>query len=77
MVDQAQREGVGGMHPSYIPEYPGSKFLIELAHSNSAALILALGLGANTAMFNPGFPISLWYRTARTSRRALISGAPT
>ena len=25
----------------------------------------------------PGFPISLWYRTARTSRRALISGAPT
>ncbi len=52
MVDQAQREGVGGMHPSYIPEYPGSKFLIELAHSNSAALILALGLGANTAMFN-------------------------
>ena len=23
------------MHPSYIPEYPGSKFLIELAHSNS------------------------------------------
>ena len=36
MVDQAQREGVGGMHPSYIPEYPGSKFLIELAHSNSA-----------------------------------------
>ena len=33
MVDQAQREGVGGMHPSYIPEYPGSKFLIELAHS--------------------------------------------
>ena len=25
----------------------------------------------------PGFPISLWYLTARTSRRALISGAPT
>ena len=26
---------------------------------------------------DPGFPISLWYLTARTSRRALISGAPT
>ena len=25
----------------------------------------------------PGFPISLWYRTARTHRRALISGVPT
>ena len=25
----------------------------------------------------PGFLISLWYLTARTSRRALISGAPT
>ena len=25
----------------------------------------------------PGFPISLWYRTARTVQRALISGAPT
>ena len=25
----------------------------------------------------PGFPISLWYRTARTAQRALISGAPT
>ena len=25
----------------------------------------------------PGFPIWLWYRIARTSRRALISGAPT
>ena len=27
--------------------------------------------------FQPGFPISLWYRTARTAQRALISGAPT
>ena len=27
--------------------------------------------------FKPGFPISLWYRTARTAQRALISGAPT
>ena len=27
--------------------------------------------------FEPGFPIWLWYRIARTSRRALISGAPT
>ena len=26
---------------------------------------------------NPGFPIWPWYSTARTSRRALISGAPT
>ena len=25
----------------------------------------------------PGFPIWPWYSTARTSRRALISGAPT
>ena len=25
----------------------------------------------------PGFPIWLWYRIARTKRRALISGAPT
>ena len=25
----------------------------------------------------PGFPISLWYRTARINRRALISGVPT
>ena len=25
----------------------------------------------------PGFPICLWYRIVRTSRRALISGAPT
>ena len=38
MVDQAQREGVGGMHPSYIPEYPGSKFLIE--RWNTAARVL-------------------------------------
>ena len=27
--------------------------------------------------FKPGFPICLWYRIVRTSRRALISGAPT
>ena len=27
--------------------------------------------------FNPGFPIWLWYRIAKTKRRALISGAPT
>ena len=27
--------------------------------------------------FEPGFPIWPWYSTARTSRRALISGAPT
>ena len=27
--------------------------------------------------YYPGFPISLWYRTARTVQRALISGAPT
>ena len=27
--------------------------------------------------FYPGFPICLWYRIVRTSRRALISGAPT
>ena len=25
----------------------------------------------------PGFPIWLWYLTARTSRRAVISGVPT
>ena len=25
----------------------------------------------------PGFPISLWYRTARTAQRALTSGALT
>ena len=28
-------------------------------------------------IFYPGFPIWLWYRIARTSRRALISGVPT
>ena len=28
-------------------------------------------------VFNPGFPIWLWYRTARTAQRALTSGAPT
>ena len=28
-------------------------------------------------LFKPGFPIWPWYSTARTSRRALISGAPT
>ena len=27
--------------------------------------------------YQPGFPICLWYRIVRTSRRALISGAPT
>ena len=27
--------------------------------------------------YRPGFPIWPWYSTARTSRRALISGAPT
>ena len=31
----------------------------------------------HSASFKPGFPIWLWYRIARTSRRALISGAPT
>ena len=29
-----RRDLVGGMHPSYIPEYPGSKFLIKLAHAD-------------------------------------------
>ena len=33
--------------------------------------------GTVLGTFQPGFPISLWHLTARTSRRALISGAPT
>ena len=36
-------------------------------------LMFAFGEGGS----KPGFPISLWYRTARTVQRALISGAPT
>ena len=34
-------------------------------------------LAAMLKALKPGFPIWLWYRIARTSRRALISGAPT
>ena len=34
-------------------------------------------LRINRSTFYPGFPIWLWYLTARTSRRAVISGVPT
>ena len=33
--------------------------------------------GKDAGKTKPGFPIWPWYSTARTSRRALISGAPT
>lgn len=33
--------------------------------------------GTVVSHFQPGFPISLWYRTARPGRRPLISGVPT
>ena len=32
------------MHPSYIPEYPGSKFLIELAHADPGQLDNAISI---------------------------------
>ena len=37
----------------------------------------AMASGTPVLTSNPGFPIWPWYSTARTSRRALISGAPT
>ena len=33
--------------------------------------------GKENRIIEPGFPIWLWYLTARTSRRAVISGVPT
>ena len=34
-------------------------------------------VGSDVETYLPGFPIWLWYRIARTRRRALISGVPT
>ena len=38
---------------------------------------LLLQFYTKVATCQPGFPIWLWYLTARTSRRAVISGVPT
>ena len=54
----------------------GTNVTITLVAGDDGYTGRVTGFGPGTEI-QPGFPISLWYLTARTSRRALISGAPT
>ena len=60
-----------------LEEKPGTKVLTLSMHSDRRFVTRMLRAGASGYVLKPEFPIWPWYFTARTSRRALISGAPT
>ena len=54
-----------------------TKLMYPLLSTFAESITTLLANGETHLIIDPGFPISLWYRTARTAQRALTSGAPT
>ncbi len=56
-------------------DLPAGSIGTPMTYLHEGKQYIALTIGGDVP--EPGFPIWLWYLTARTSRRAVISGVPT